>query len=47
MCDLFADIAKETACNMKVKYNEIEANNSLKFLKDVHLLPKNAKEIYQ
>jgi aminoglycoside 6-adenylyltransferase len=47
MCDLFDDIAKDVACNMKVKYNEIEANNSLKFLKDVHLLPKNGKEIYQ
>lgn len=47
MCDLFDDIAKDVACNMKVKYNDIEANNSLKFLKDVHLLPKNAKEIYQ
>lgn len=47
MCDLFDDIANDVACNMKVKYNEIEANNSLKFLKDVHLLPKNAKEIYQ
>lgn len=46
MCDLFNDIAKEVSCNMKVKYNEIEANNSLKFLKDVYLLPKNAKEIY-
>lgn len=47
MCNLFDDIGKDVACNMKVKYNEIEANNSLKFLKDVHLLPKNAKEIYQ
>lgn len=27
-------------------YNEIEANNSFKFLKDVYLLPKDAKEIY-
>ncbi len=31
---------------MNIKYNEIEANNSLKFLKDVYLLPKDAKEIY-
>lgn len=31
---------------MNIKYNEIEANNSLKFLKDVYLLPKDAKKIY-
>ena len=47
MCDLFDDIAKDVACNINVEYNEIEANNSLKFLEDVYLLPKNAKEIYQ
>ncbi|WP_294169632.1 aminoglycoside 6-adenylyltransferase [uncultured Clostridium sp.] len=46
MCDLFNDIAKEIACKMNIKYNETEANNSLKFLKDVHLLPKDAKKIY-
>ena len=46
MCDLFNDIAKDVACSLEVKYNEIEANNSLKFLKDVHILPKTAKEIY-
>lgn len=46
MCDLFNDIAKDVARSMKVNYNEIEANNSLKFLKDVHKLPKDAKEIY-
>ncbi|SHI50060.1 aminoglycoside 6-adenylyltransferase [Clostridium amylolyticum] len=46
MCDLFNDIAKEVSWNMEIKYNEIEANNSLKFLKHVYALPKNAKEIY-
>lgn len=46
MCDLFDDIAKDVSCNMNIKYNEIEANNSLKFLKDVHLLPKDAGKIY-
>lgn len=46
MCDLFDGIAKEVSRIMNVKYNEIEANNSLKFLKDVYLLPKDAKEIY-
>jgi aminoglycoside 6-adenylyltransferase len=46
MCDLFNDIAKAVSGNMNVKYNEIESNNSLKFLKDVYLLPKDAKEIY-
>lgn len=46
MCDLFDGIAKEVSHIMNVRYNEIEANNSLKFLKDIYLLPKNAKEIY-
>lgn len=46
MCDLFDNIAKELSRTMNVKYNEIEASNSLKFLKDVHALPEGAKEIY-
>lgn len=46
MCDLFLDIAKEVSFLMNVKYNEVEANNSLMFLKDVFVLPKDAKEIY-
>ncbi len=46
MCDLFDDIAKDIACKMNIKYNEIEANNSMRFLKDVQLLPKDAKKIY-
>jgi len=46
MCDLFDGIAKKVSRIMKVKYNEIEAKNSLKFLKDVYFLPKDAKEIY-
>jgi aminoglycoside 6-adenylyltransferase len=46
MCDLFNDIAKEVSFIMNVKYNEVEANNSLKFLKDVCVLPKDAKKIY-
>ncbi len=46
MCDLFNDAVREVSCMMKVKYNEIEANNSYKYLKDVHVLPKDAKEIY-
>jgi len=40
------DIAKDVSFSMNVKYNEIEAINSLKFLKDVHILPKDAQEIY-
>lgn len=47
MCDLFNDIAKNVSCSMDIKYNQMEADNSLKFLKDVHVLPKNAKEIYK
>jgi aminoglycoside 6-adenylyltransferase len=46
MCDMFDGIANEIACNMYFNYNEIEAVNSLKFLKDVCVLPKDAKEIY-
>lgn len=46
MCDLFNDIARDVSCKLHVAYNEIEANNSLKFLKDVYILPKDAKEIY-
>lgn len=46
MCDLFNKIARDIACKMNINYNEIEANNSLKFLKDVYLLPKDAKKIY-
>ena len=32
---------------INVTYNQLEANNSLKFLKDVNLLPRDANEIYQ
>lgn len=46
MCDLFNDIAKEVSFAMNVKYNEVEASNSLKFLKDVFVLPKDAEKIY-
>lgn len=46
MCDLFNDIAKEVSFIMNIKYNEVEANNSLKFLKDVFVLPKDAEKIY-
>jgi aminoglycoside 6-adenylyltransferase len=46
MCDLFNDVAKEVSFIMNVKYNEAEAKNSLKFLKDVFILPKDAKKIY-
>ena len=46
MCDLFNYIAKEVSCKMNINYNEIEANNSFKFLKDIYLLPKDAEEIY-
>jgi aminoglycoside 6-adenylyltransferase len=47
MCDLFNNIAESVSYIMEVKYNQTEANNSLKFLKDVYVLPKNAKEIYE
>ncbi len=46
MCELFNKIAEEISLILNVQYNKIEADNSLKFLKDVYLLPKDAKEIY-
>jgi aminoglycoside 6-adenylyltransferase len=46
MCDLFNVFAKYVASKMNIKYNDVESNNSLKFLKHVYLLPKDAKEIY-
>ncbi|MEN8906005.1 MAG: aminoglycoside 6-adenylyltransferase [Clostridiales bacterium] len=46
MCELFDITAKELSSTMNIKYNEIEAKNSLKFLNDVYKLPEDAKEIY-
>jgi aminoglycoside 6-adenylyltransferase len=46
MCELFHSTAKEVAEKMDFKYNEMEAKNSLKFLKDIYLLPKDATHIY-
>ncbi|WMJ87578.1 aminoglycoside 6-adenylyltransferase [Anaerocolumna sp. MB42-C2] len=46
MCDMFDTIAKEVANNMKFEYNELEAENSLQYLKHVTILPKDAKDIY-
>ena len=46
MCDLFNDMAKEVSFIMNVKYNEVEAKNSLTFLKDVFVLPKDTEKIY-
>ncbi len=46
MCDLFNGIAEELAGIMKVEYNETEAKNSLKFLRDVSQLPTDAEGIY-
>lgn len=46
MCSLFDDKAKELANNMDFRYDETEASNSLKFLKDAWLLPKTANKIY-
>ncbi len=46
MCTLFNEIAGELSSAMRITYNQTEANNSLEFLKDVYVLPKDAKEIY-
>lgn len=46
MCDLFNVVAREISGRMAVSYNQDEADNSLKFLRDVRLLPKEATSIY-
>ena len=46
MCDLFHTVAIETAETANFEYNITEAANSLKFLKDVQALPKDAAKIY-
>lgn len=46
MCDLFDDVAREVSMRIGVEYNTVEARNSLKFLRDVQGLPKDAKDIY-
>lgn len=46
MCDLFNVVAREISGRMAVSYNQVEADNSLKFLRDVRVLPKEATSIY-
>ncbi|MDN5342584.1 MAG: aminoglycoside 6-adenylyltransferase [Oceanotoga sp.] len=46
MCDLFDKVALELSKGLNMNYNKLEAKNSLKFLKDVYKLPKDANEIY-
>lgn len=46
MCDLFNDLAKDIAGIMNIEYNQIQGDNSLKFLKHVYSLPKDAEKIY-
>ena len=46
MRDLFNDTAKCVSSKMNIEYSNIEADNSLKFLKDVSLLSRDAKEVY-
>jgi aminoglycoside 6-adenylyltransferase len=46
MCELFHTVAKETAQRLHFSYDEIEAKNSLQYLKEVQALPKDAKELY-
>lgn len=46
MCDLFQEVAKDVSQKMNFTYNQEEADNSLKFLEKVQMLPKGAKEIY-
>ena len=46
MCDLFDAVARELSEQMGTLYNQVEADSSLKFLRDVSVLPKDAKAIY-
>lgn len=46
MCALFDDLAHEISEKYGFTYNEKEAGESLRFLKHVHELPKDAKEVY-
>ena len=46
MCELFDEVAHEVAEYSGFHYNEEEAAASLSFLKHVHQLPKDAKEVY-
>lgn len=46
MCDMFDVIAKEIAGNMDFNYDDTEADNSLRYLKHIHTLPQDAKEIF-
>lgn len=46
MCDLFNETARELESRWGLIYNEEEAQASYGFLKHVHTLPKDAKEIY-
>lgn len=46
LCDLFNEVARMVAKYFNFTYDEQEAEGSLSFLKHVHKLPKDAKEIY-
>lgn len=45
MFDLFSEVSNEIASTLGFKYNQAEADASMKFLQDVHNLPKDALEI--
>lgn len=47
MCELFHETAVEIGGQLDLTYNTQEALNSMKHLKDVYLLPKDAKELYE
>lgn len=47
MCELFHETAIEIGCQLDLTYNTREASNSMKYLKDVYCLPKDAKELYE
>ena len=46
MCELFSKTAIWISKQMKYSYNEEEERAALEFLKHVHMLPKDAREIY-
>ena len=46
MCDLFQEVAVELSERLNLIYDFTEAANSRAYLEHVHMLPKDAKEIY-
>lgn len=46
MCELFDEVAQWIAKQFMFSYDFVEAQNCMKYLKDIYRLPADAKEIY-